>query len=334
MLASSLAAEPDLEPQYFTLRHAILRRFDVLHLHWPESHLRGRTAFRTIARQALFTLILVKARVLGRPIVRTVHNVEFPRGISIRERWILQLCERWTVLRIRMNEQTPIPDGQPSVIISHGHYREWFGSYARPQQIPGRIAFFGLVRRYKGVRQLADAFCQTRAAQDGLTLHISGHPSSAELADELRNAAGDDDRIWLRLERIDDAELVAEVSEAELIVLPYPEMHNSGAVLTTLSLDRPVLVPDNVVNRRLQVEVGREWVFCYAPPLTGSQIIQTLVELRALGSVPRPNLDQRDWAISARSHHEAYLHALDIVAAGRQRGTKGGRRRPTPGDTG
>ncbi len=57
-----------------------------------------------------------------------------------------------------------------------------------------------------------------------------------------------------------DADLVREISMSEMVVLPYRFMHNSGAVLLALSLDRPVLVPDNEVNRLLEIEVGSDWV--------------------------------------------------------------------------
>ena len=39
------------------------------------------------------------------------------------------------------------------------------------------------------------------------------------------------------------------------MVLPYRQMHNSGAVLAALSLDRPVLVPATD-QRGLGAEVG------------------------------------------------------------------------------
>ena len=109
LLTNSLAKRADVSPEFFDWRLALVGRYDVLHLHWPESHLRGGNLAKTLARQALFTAVVVRARVLRRPIVRTVHNVELPTGLSRREELILRLIERWTVLRIRMNADTPVP---------------------------------------------------------------------------------------------------------------------------------------------------------------------------------------------------------------------------------
>ncbi len=65
------------------------------------------------------------------------------------------------------------------------------------------------------------------------------------------------------------------------MVLPYREMHNSGAALTALSLNRPVLVPDNEVNRELAEEVGPGWVFRYDGELTGRHLLDALAAHRA-----------------------------------------------------
>ncbi|MBM4515638.1 hypothetical protein GS432_01345 [Rhodococcus hoagii] len=73
------------------------------------------------------------------------------------------------------------------------------------------------------------------------------------MTDELRQTI---EAVSQRCERVSsalgfapDADLVREISMSEMVVLPYRFMHNSGAVLLALSLDRPVLVPDNEVNR-------------------------------------------------------------------------------------
>jgi beta-1,4-mannosyltransferase len=312
MLTSSLNRVPGLRAEAFNWRLALVGRYDVLHLHWPESRLRGSNRWRSIVRQLLFTVALVRARLTRRPIVRTVHNIELPQGISRRERRILQLVERWTVLRIRLNDATPVPSGAPVVTIKHGHYRDWFADYVEPESVPGRVTFFGLIRRYKAVGELARAFSETAARAPEGSLHINGHPSSSRLAEELEAAAAADPRISLALRRIEDAELVTEVGQAELVVLPYPEMHNSGAVLTSLSLNRPVLVPNNDVNRALADEVGPGWVFAYDPPLSGDHILGTLEERRRTNPPP-PRLEERGWDRGAAEHAAAYRRATELV---------------------
>lgn len=312
MLVTSLNSLPGVQAYTFSWKRALVGRYDVLHLHWPESRLEGSTATKAVAKQALFTLVVVRAKLLRRPIVRTVHNIELPQGVARRKRWILRLAERWTALRIRLNTDTPLPTG-PSETIKHGHYREWFANYPVPHSVPGRIAFVGLIRRYKAVPELARAFADTIDAGPDLTLRICGHPSSEELAEALTAVAREDSRISLLLRRIDDAELVEELGQAELVVLPYPEMHNSGAVLTSLSLGRPVLVPDNEVNRALADEVGPGWLQTFVPPLTGEHLLVALARVHG-ENLDVPRLDSRDWATIADAHERAYRRAVGLVA--------------------
>lgn len=62
---------------------------------------------------------------------------------------------------------------------------------------------------------------------------------------------------------VDDPTLAREVSSAELVVLPYRDMHNSGTLLLALSLARPVLVPRTPNNVAVAAEVGPGWIFMY-----------------------------------------------------------------------
>ena len=89
---------------------------------------------------------------------------------------------------------------------------------------------------------------------------MAGRPSDPEIEARIVDLATRDPRVRLHLAHIDDRELVGLVGESELVVLPYSQMHNSGALLTTLSLGRPALVPANEVNALIAAEVGRDWV--------------------------------------------------------------------------
>lgn len=317
MLAERLQREADLRVHTFTWRHALLGRYDVFHVHWPEILVSGSSAPKKLVRQSLFALLLLRSRILRTPLVRTVHNLELPRGISRRERLLLRITDRWTTLRITINPITSVPPGCEHVLIEHGHYRDWFSRYPACQPDPGRIGYVGLIRRYKGVDRLITAFQQASADDPELRLRIAGRPSTAALADELIGLADGDGRISLHLQFLSEREFVEEVTAAELVVLPYLEMHNSGGALAALSLDRPVLVPDNEVNRRLADEVGPGWVHRYRGTLAGRHLTATLAAVRVAGPRPRPNLTRRNWNETGRRHVGAYLRALAISRGSR-----------------
>ncbi|KGJ71972.1 glycosyl transferase [Cryobacterium roopkundense] len=316
MLAGCLRTLPDVTVLNFSWRTALLGRYDVFHSHWPENLVDGHSPLKKFVRQ-IFTLALVARLTITRtPIVRTMHNVERPQGLSRRASLLLDLIDRETTLRIRLNTTTIIDSAAPSATIPHGHYRDWFARYPPSTVVPGQIGYTGLIRRYKGVETLVSAFRDTEGTGGGLSLRIGGNPSSPELAQTVSTLASGDDRISLTLNLLTDAELVEIVTSSELVVLPYRFMHNSGGVLAALSMGRPVLVPENAVNRALACEVGAGWVHCYAGELTARHLTDTLHELRT-HPAPRPvDLQAREWNHTGTNHVDAYRQAIAILHDG------------------
>jgi beta-1,4-mannosyltransferase len=309
MLAESIAGQPGVAVRTFSWRSALLRPYDVLHVHWPEILVSGHSPLKQLVRQGLTLLLLTRLAVTRVPLVRTLHNLELPDGISRRERAILRLMERRTTLWIHLNEETPARADRPHETIVHGHYRDWFARHAQRDAVPGRLGYFGLIRRYKGVDRLLRAFREMPA---DASLRVGGRPSSPELARALEGLAAGDDRIALDLRFLDDAEVVDVVRSAELVVLPYREMHNSGGALTTLSLDRPVLLPANRVNDRLAEEVGPGWVHRYEGELTAEDIRRAVAAVRHIPTGSRPDLSRREWPDAGARHVAAYRRAVAL----------------------
>ncbi|MET0819346.1 MAG: glycosyltransferase [Aeromicrobium sp.] len=299
-----------LGPAYarFSFRHAFSTRYDVFHTHWTEATMSARTKPRAVAKQLVMLLAVLWMRARRVAIVRTVHNIEPPSGLNIVERLVLRLVDGGTRMRIVLNETTKVPDGVPSVTIVHGDYRQWFEPFARSEMIPGRLGYFGLIRRYKGVETLVESWLVAHEADPRLSLRIAGRPSSQELADDLRRRAAGNSLIMLDLHFLDDAELVEVATESEVVVLPYRLMHNSGSVLAALSLDRPVLVPDNEVNRRLAAEVGPGWIHVFDGELDADDIRRAVAAVRAT-TTGSPDLRRRTWDQVGSRHLAAYAQA-------------------------
>lgn len=311
MLDEALGSTSGLEHERFDWVQAILGRYDVFHWHWPEGKLVGRIWWKKAGKHALVILILARHRLSRVAVVRTVHNLELPQGIGWLTRRILLAIEAGTDFRIALNETTSLPADQPSTVILHGHYRDW---YTQPHAavVPGRIGYFGMVRRYKSLDVLFSAYAQARAADAALSLRMGGRPSTPELEREVRAQLDSLPDASGTLAFLSDSELVELATSSELIVLPYRHMHNSGSVLAALSLGRPVLVPKNAANQALAREVGDAWVQQFEGELDGDQLLAALRAVQGIPAGEVPDLSAREWDKAGNAHLAAYRRAIAL----------------------
>lgn len=312
LLDEALSSTRGLEHLRYGRRRALLGRYDAVHLHWPESLLGGRTRPRSLARRLTFAALLARWHIMGTAIVRTVHNVELPQDVTRWERRMLRCVERRTDFRILLNVHTSVPLAAPHSVIPHGDFRSWYARTGTSDILPevDAIAFVGLIRRYKGVEQLLSAFIATASSAPHLRLRVSGNPSSDGLATEIRALAADDARVSVDLRFLDEREFANAVGTAEGIVLPYRFMHNSGAVIAALSLNRPVLVPRNDVNEALAEEVGPGWIEVFDAEIDADDLAAFLPHVRERRISLVPNLAEREWDDVGVQHLDAYRRAI------------------------
>jgi beta-1,4-mannosyltransferase len=298
----------DVTMKFFSWRAALRGRYDVFHMHWPELTLRGSNPLRRFLRRRAADVFVTLLAIRRIPLVRTVHNMTPHEEGSRAENRTLARLNRRTNLFIRLNPTTDVPFDAPVVTILHGHYRDQFAKHPMPPSRTGRILYFGIIRPYKGVAELMSTF--TSIADDGIELRIVGSPSTGQ-REIVEAACVRDPRITSRLVFVDDADLVDEIGQAELIVLPYKEMHNSGSILVAMSLGRPVLAPITPANSALAAEVGPGWIHGYEGELTASVLVEALEAVRRNPPVDaRPRLDGRDWKSLGVQHYDAYRRAI------------------------
>ncbi|MER7302398.1 glycosyltransferase [Nocardioides sp. NPDC127514] len=312
-LIETLGQRDDTEVVLFGFARAIVGRYDVFHVHWPELLVTSaRTPLRRLARRLLTTAFITRLRLTRTPVVRTWHNLVRPHGLSRWDHRLLDALERRTRHVIRLTDQTAPPLDVPTSTIVHAHYRDWFEPVTEAlepiEQDDRRVLYFGLIKPYKGVEQLLEAVADSPEAD--LDVRLVGSPSDPALADRVRAAVAADARISANLSYADDPTLAAEIAAATLVVLPYKAMHNSGALLLALSLDTPVLAPDNEVNRRLAEEVGEGWLHLFEGTLTIEDLEGALKAVTANPPAGRPDLSAREWPESAALHAAVFRASL------------------------
>ena len=311
MLDTELRKTGGMSMANFSWRTVFSRKYDVFHTHWTETITTASSGRRSMAKQWLLLAAISWMRVRRVPIVRTVHNVDPPEGLSKIENLNLRLIDQDTRMRIVLNAHTPVPADEPSMIIPHGSYSEWFSRYAdsTTPSIPGRVGYFGLVRRYKGVEDLVRAYEAARVVNPGISLLVTGKPSSPDLAGSIGRLSAS---AIFDFRYISDAEVVEVASSSQVVVFPGRAMHNSGSALAALSIGRPILVIRNAVNEALADEVGRCWVTLFDEEVTGPDIIRALAAAEKCVH-DTPNLSQRGWTTTGQRHLDAYRLALGPV---------------------
>jgi glycosyltransferase involved in cell wall biosynthesis len=99
------------------------------------------------------------------------------------------------------------------------------------------VLFFGLLRPYKGIELLIEAFHDI----DGAELWVVGMPRMPleplrELASEIRG------RVRFVPHFIDDSQVPAYFRRADIVALPYREIDQSGVLYTALAFGKPIVV--------------------------------------------------------------------------------------------
>lgn len=311
------SAAPGVDVRFFDWHTALSGEYDVLHIHWPEYLVRGENKKDALAALVRVPLLARRIRRDKIAVVRTLHNLTPHENGHPLEPALTAVLSRAVHKNIALNRATQLDQPTQPDVILHGDYIERFKKFQRLPQVSGRVLYFGLLRRYKGVDTLVSAFQES--ADPSMSLRLVGRPQNGAMRDEVGRLSASDPRISSDLRFVPDGDLVREVSQAQLVVLPYREMHNSGSLLVALSLGRPVLTIDTPVNRSIQREVGPGWLWLYDGDLSGARLFSTLREVRDLrrGETEVPQFDERDWASVGRKHKLIYEEALQLARKSR-----------------
>ncbi len=298
--------DPDIEFSFISLRRFLVVDYDVIHFHWPEMLIKHRSGIVERAKATAFDLWIRRLRRRGVGFVRTLHNATPHESVRPRVQAALRRLDSMIDVQVALNPVTPLDES--GVVILHGHYRDRFESHDHPASVPGRILYAGLIRPYKGVESLVGAFAGREP--DGTQLRIVGKPTD-ELRSYIEHAVDADPRISAILEFVPDEQLVAEVSAAQLVCLPYRELENSGILLVALSLNRPVLVPRTPTTEAMASEVGPGWIVMFEGEVTSNDLDRALREVSNPERAPRPTLSERDWGVVGRRYSEAFRVARE-----------------------
>ena len=283
-------------------------------------HILWNNKFQTFDR----TLLMLYYRALGKRVVLTAHNVNAGKrdtNDTLLNRLTLKvqyrLCDRVFVHTPLMKQQlvdefsvksdavTVIPYGinnaVPETALTRDEARQQFGIGPRDKT----ILCFGAIAPYKGLEYLVTAFERLLAGGGEYRLIVAGQPKpgaaeywrglAARLAPHVNSG-----RAITHARFIADSEAERYFKAADVLVLPYREIFQSGMLFFGYSFGLPVIATD-VGSLRDDIVEGQTGFVCR--PEDPSALVAALESY--FSSDLFANLDLRRPAIKAfaEEHH-------------------------------
>jgi hypothetical protein len=144
-----------------------------------------------------------------------------------------------------------------------------------------------------------------------LRLVIAGKAVGSQ-RETLHAAVESDRRIQVFPEFIDDSKVQYYLGAADLVVLPFADILNSGSALLALSFDRPILVPHLGALPELQERLGSDWVRTYSGPLTAEVLCSAIEWMAGEHRQAPPRLERPTWEELAGDTVSAYREVLHV----------------------
>lgn len=306
-----------VEVEEFSALKMLWGGYDILHLHWVvETIVRHPNLWIGWLRATMMLFLLDLVRMRGTKVVVTIHD-ETPHSVvhpQIAEWFKKRLCKRVDSY-ISLSELGGLDF--KCEVIRHGHYRDAYPNEVSRDEARKRlgivgncptILFFGYIDFYKNVPHLVKVFRQLSAPD--YCLVVAGKLEQMTIGDEILSVCGDDNRIKLFLEYIDPNQVQMYFNAADLVVLPFKEILNSGSAILALSFDVPILVPDLGGMRDLQAIALKDWVKIYSGELTPEILQQGLDWALQTRRCQQVNLDSLEWSHIAQKTIQTYENSL------------------------
>src|SRR5580700_123006 len=231
------------------------------------------------------TLLMAYYKLCGKKIAFTAHNVNQARRdakdsllnrITLRIQY--RLCDHIFVHTKKMKDELcqdfgvpekavtvirhPVNDAFPDTDLTPSQAKRQLGL----QENEKAVLFFGRIRPYKGIEHLLAAFHFLVANHSDYRLIIAGEPKkgSEEYRRQIEQSVKTEftsGQIIMKIQFIPDEEMEVYLKAADVLVLPYKEIFQSGVLFLAYSFGLPVVATD-VGSFREEIVEGRTGFLC------------------------------------------------------------------------
>ena len=322
------------------LRYAAGAKPDIFHILWNNK-------FEVFDR----TLLMLYYRVLGKRIVLTVHNVNGKKRDG-KDTWLnrltLQLQYRQAdhifvhteKMRRELRDDFGI-DGSRVTVIPFGVNNDAPNTSLQPEEARYRlgirqsekvILFFGNIVPYKGLEYLVASFQQISALHHEYRLIIAGratrYPEYWAGVRERIEQDVQEGRVLLRANFIPDEETELYFKAADVLVLPYRRIDQSGVLFLAYGFGLPVLAADVGSLKDDIVEGKTGFLFRPEDPIDLAKTIERYFKSELFANAHRQDI--RDYAKRQHSWDIAGTATVGVYSSLQREHSISEGRTPTP----
>lgn len=275
------------------------------------------------------TLLMLYYKLVGKRIVLTAHNVNAGRRdakdtflnrltLGIQYRFADHLFVHTEKMRRELIDGFGVPESRVTVIpfginnsvpntsLTTGDAKQRLGV----REDEKTILFFGRITPYKGLEYLIAAFQRILARREDFRLIIAGRPDNCERYWQTIQKAIRDDvqrgRVLLKAGFIPDDETEVYFKAADVLVLPYRNIYQSGVLFLGHSFGLPVLAADVGSLKDEIVEGKTGFVFRPEDPVDLANAIQRYFASDLFAELENRRQGIRDYATQR--------HSWDVVS--------------------
>jgi D-inositol-3-phosphate glycosyltransferase len=299
------------------IRYTARSKPEILHILWNNK-------FEFFDR----TILMLYYKVMGKKIALTAHNVNQARRDG-KDSWFnritlkiqYRLCDHIFVHTQKMKSELcndfdvadkvvtvirhPVNDAFPDTELTPVEAKRYLGLRDGEKA----ILFFGRIRPYKGIEYLLDAFRLLLAdKQANYRLIVAGEPKkgSEEYLHEIQHSVKrdfDQGQVILRIQFIPDHEMELYLKGADVLVLPYKEIFQSGVLFLAYSFGLPVVATD-VGSFREEIIEGTTGFLCKpGDPAELAKAIETYFTSDLFKNLKARRRELKDYANANHSWH-------------------------------
>jgi glycosyltransferase involved in cell wall biosynthesis len=188
------------------------------------------------------------------PLALTVHDTTPFRGAStspiqyLGSESVYDMFDQ-LIVHTRISRDELVARGVPPSkisIIPHGILQYPSQASENETDNPRTILFFGTIKPYKNIETLLEAYAKLPAETcEKVELRIAGNPQmDVRPLRERATTLGIQSSVHWDFRFVPDAEVPRLFSDADLIVFPYDDIDQSGALLTALQYETPIVATD------------------------------------------------------------------------------------------